>query len=266
MMEIHSVLKWLTAEEDFRFHFIYLLWKFQLLYWRRILATGFHSHRSILTWRGCFFNAQLLLLLVNVLTVEIGVVKLCLCHPVAHFALCLGYLLQRHVVQSALEYLVFVFWNCCFISQAIENVFSIGKKYPINPHGDAVLNYECFCTPFNGSSVSENINWTSLSKEECLVSNPQICIWACKIIVLLEVHINQCQAWSVSDVTFKLIWRWQVRASSYNSNKLTYKMQQFYKLITWRFVSLNMFRSPPRPSSGAYNCINSLWFYLGAWW
>ena len=23
---------------------------------------------------------------------------------------------------------------------------------------------------------------------------------------------------------------------------------------------------PPRPSSGAYNCINSLWFYLGAWW
>jgi len=38
-------------------------------------------------------------------------------------------------------------------------------------------------------------------------------------------------------------------------------MQQFYKFITWRFVSLNMFRAPPRPSSGAYNCINSLWFY-----
>jgi hypothetical protein len=37
-------------------------------------------------------------------------------------------------------------------------------------------------------------------------------------------------------------------------------MQQFYKFITWRFVSLNMFRAPPRPSSGAYNCIN-LWFY-----
>jgi hypothetical protein len=27
------------------------------------------------------------------------------------------------------------------------------------------------------------------------------------------------------------------------------------------FVSLNMFRAPPRPSSGDYNCINSLWFY-----
>jgi len=51
----------------------------------------------------------------------------------------------------------------------------------------------------------------------------------------------------------------------YNSNKLTNQMQQFYKFITWRFLSLNMFRAPPRPSSGAYNCINSLWFYLGAW-
>jgi hypothetical protein len=39
-------------------------------------------------------------------------------------------------------------------------------------------------------------------------------------------------------------------------------MQQFYKFITLRFVSLNMFRALPRPSSGAYNCINSLWFYL----
>jgi hypothetical protein len=38
-------------------------------------------------------------------------------------------------------------------------------------------------------------------------------------------------------------------------------MQQFYKFITWRFVSLNVFLAPPRPSSGAYNCINSLWFY-----
>ena len=26
-------------------------------------------------------------------------------------------------------------------------------------------------------------------------------------------------------------------------------------------MSLNMFQVPPRPSSGAYNRINSLWFY-----
>jgi hypothetical protein len=38
-------------------------------------------------------------------------------------------------------------------------------------------------------------------------------------------------------------------------------MQQFYKFMTWRFVSLNMFRAPLRPSSGTYNFINSLWFY-----
>jgi hypothetical protein len=35
-------------------------------------------------------------------------------------------------------------------------------------------------------------------------------------------------------------------------------MQQFHEFITWRFVSLNMFRAPPLPSSGAYNCINIL--------
>jgi hypothetical protein len=35
-------------------------------------------------------------------------------------------------------------------------------------------------------------------------------------------------------------------------------MQQFYKFITWRFVSLNMFRATPRPSSGAYNCGSSV--------
>ena len=32
----------------------------------------------------------------------------------------------------------------------------------------------------------------------------------------------------------KLIWRSQVRASSYDSNKLTNKRQQFHKFITWR--------------------------------
>jgi len=48
---------------------------------------------------------------------------------------------------------------------------------------------------------------------------------------------------------------------NFNSNKLTNQMRQFYKFITWRFVSFNMFRAPPRPSSGAYNCINSPCFY-----
>ena len=33
---------------------------------------------------------------------------------------------------------------------------------------------------------------------------------------------------------FKWTRRWQVSASSYNSNKLTNQMQQFHKFITWR--------------------------------
>jgi hypothetical protein len=37
-------------------------------------------------------------------------------------------------------------------------------------------------------------------------------------------------------------------------------MQQFHKFITWRFVSLNMFRAPLRPSSGAYNCLTASGF------
>jgi len=38
-------------------------------------------------------------------------------------------------------------------------------------------------------------------------------------------------------------------------------MQQFHKFIIWRYVSRNMFRAPPRPSTGAYNCTSSLWIY-----
>jgi hypothetical protein len=35
----------------------------------------------------------------------------------------------------------------------------------------------------------------------------------------------------------------------------------FTSLLLDVYVSLNMFRVPPHPSSGTYNCINSLWFY-----
>jgi hypothetical protein len=38
-------------------------------------------------------------------------------------------------------------------------------------------------------------------------------------------------------------------------------MQHFHKFITWRLCVVNMFRSLPCPSSEAYNCISSLWFY-----
>ena len=35
----------------------------------------------------------------------------------------------------------------------------------------------------------------------------------------------------------------------------------FTSLLLDVYVWLNMFRAPPRPSSGAYNCTRSLWFY-----
>ncbi|XP_024935831.1 electroneutral sodium bicarbonate exchanger 1 isoform X10 [Cephus cinctus] len=56
-----------------------------------------------------------------------------------------------------------------FIYKAVENVLSIGKKYPINTHGDEILNYDCWCKPPNQtySSSYENINWTSLDQIGC---------------------------------------------------------------------------------------------------
>jgi len=39
------------------------------------------------------------------------------------------------------------------------------------------------------------------------------------------------------------------------------KCNNFTSLLLGVYVWLNMFRTSPRPSSGAYNCTRSLWFY-----
>jgi len=39
------------------------------------------------------------------------------------------------------------------------------------------------------------------------------------------------------------------------------RCNSFTSLLLDVYVQLNMFRALPHPSSGAYNCINSLWFY-----
>jgi len=39
------------------------------------------------------------------------------------------------------------------------------------------------------------------------------------------------------------------------------RCSSFTSLLLDVYVWLNMFRASPRPSSGAYNCIRSLWFY-----
>ncbi|KOX70859.1 Sodium bicarbonate cotransporter 3 [Melipona quadrifasciata] len=55
------------------------------------------------------------------------------------------------------------------VFQAIENVLSIGKKYPLNTHANEPFNYECWCKPPNGSLPSsyDNVNWTALDQKTC---------------------------------------------------------------------------------------------------
>ncbi|XP_018317404.1 sodium-driven chloride bicarbonate exchanger isoform X1 [Mycetomoellerius zeteki] len=56
-----------------------------------------------------------------------------------------------------------------FIYKAIENVLSIGKKYPLNPYPDETLDYDCWCKPPNTSLPSSynSMNWTMLDKTAC---------------------------------------------------------------------------------------------------
>ncbi|XP_018396877.1 PREDICTED: electroneutral sodium bicarbonate exchanger 1 isoform X4 [Cyphomyrmex costatus] len=56
-----------------------------------------------------------------------------------------------------------------FIYKAIENVLSIGKKYPLNTYPDDTLGYDCWCKPPNTSLPSSynSMNWTMLDKTTC---------------------------------------------------------------------------------------------------
>ncbi|XP_053600997.1 sodium-driven chloride bicarbonate exchanger isoform X4 [Plodia interpunctella] len=58
-----------------------------------------------------------------------------------------------------------------FIYKAVENVISIGKKYPLKTRPDEVLNYECYCLPTNYSRVPEHFNWTTVDKASCQLYN-----------------------------------------------------------------------------------------------
>ena len=64
--------------------------------------------------------------------------------------------------------------------------------------------------------------------------------------------------------TFKYYSRFDVRKSvrhqTIQINQPT-RCNIFTCLLLDVYVWLNMFRAPLRPSSGAYNCISSLWFY-----
>ncbi|KAL0107943.1 hypothetical protein PUN28_014892 [Cardiocondyla obscurior] len=56
-----------------------------------------------------------------------------------------------------------------FIYKAIENVLSIGKKYPLNTSPSEMSDYDCWCKLPNTSLPSsyDNMNWTALDKTAC---------------------------------------------------------------------------------------------------
>ncbi|XP_018351036.1 PREDICTED: electroneutral sodium bicarbonate exchanger 1 isoform X1 [Trachymyrmex septentrionalis] len=56
-----------------------------------------------------------------------------------------------------------------FIYKAIENVLSIGKKYPLNTYSSETMDYDCWCKPPNTSLPSSynSMNWTMLDKTAC---------------------------------------------------------------------------------------------------
>lgn len=80
-------------------------------------------------------------------------------------------------LRSIRQFLIENVWRGCkqvhiFLLQAIENVLSIGKKYPLNTHANDQLDYECWCRPPNGSLPSsyDTINWTALDQKACQVN------------------------------------------------------------------------------------------------
>nr|CAD7569370.1 unnamed protein product [Timema californicum] len=58
-----------------------------------------------------------------------------------------------------------------FIYKAVENVLHIGRDFPINTSGSRKLDYNCSCEPVNGISYDGSITWSTLGKDECLISN-----------------------------------------------------------------------------------------------
>jgi hypothetical protein len=91
----------------------------------------------------------------------------------------------------------------------------------------------------------------------CLLS---ICAMICNVnlvriacCILLCSHVSKCFT-SASDCLIQSIHILLQINQPTRCNSFTYLLLDVY-------VWLSMFRAPPRPSSGAYNCISSLWFY-----
>jgi len=66
--------------------------------------------------------------------------------------------------------------DACTFPQAVENVLSIGKKYPLNTHSNEIAGYNCWCKQPNItlSSSYDYVNWTSLDKTVCEVTMREV--------------------------------------------------------------------------------------------
>lgn len=51
----------------------------------------------------------------------------------------------------------------------MENVLSIGKRFPLNTHAGVELDYNCSCVPGN-LSLSSPASWGDVSVQNCHVS------------------------------------------------------------------------------------------------
>ena len=99
-----------------------------------------------------------------------------------------------------------------------------------------------------------------------------VCVCVCVYIYIyiyiyiLQAETRRCKVLrnKIDQVVLDYLYQFGVGKSVHHHtiqiNQPT-RCNNFTSLLLDVYVWLNLFRAPPRPSSGAYNCISSLWFY-----
>lgn len=124
------------------------------------------------------------------------------------------------------------------VFQAIENVLSIGKKYPINTHANDPFDYECWCRPPNGSLPSsyDNVNWTALDQKTCQVN------WTSHIENYSLAEITNCNGSLISRLCVwlgTLLYHWWIVFLSELQRYASGRRLQPTALYTWCVSHVN---------------------------